>query len=138
MNLFAVLLVQTFGSVQTAMMSLYLSTTGGENWVIYYNMLWPTGFNSCSPILSVMLETRRKDMADARQLMELLRTSDLDHDGLISLKEFTECMRDPEFRSYFTTRSLDIKDAEMFYRMLSTVAGREEVDIRTFVATCLT
>ena len=30
-----------------------------------------------------------------------------------------------------------IKDAEMFYRMLTTVARRDEVDIRTFVAGCM-
>merc|ERR1711920_1067206 len=57
--------------------------------------------------------------------------------GKISLDEFVHAMEDPKFRYFFEVRGLDIKDAEMFFNMLTAVSGEDEVDISTFVSGCL-
>merc|ERR1712217_856251 len=48
-------------------------------------------------------------------------------------EEYTRFMQDPKFRSFFEMRGLDIKDAEMFFHMLTAVTQEDEVDIQSFV-----
>merc|ERR1712066_860626 len=80
-----------------------------------------------------MLQKQRKDHQDAQELRKLTMTADNDFSGTLSLEEYTRFMQDPKFRSFFEMRGLDIKDAEMFFHMLTAVTQRDEVDIQTFV-----
>merc|ERR1712217_674460 len=69
--------------------------------------------------------------------MRLTKKADKDGSGRLSLNEFITSMQDPRFRYFFEVRGLDIKDAEMFFHMLTSVSGADEVDISTFVSGCL-
>merc|ERR1712048_445890 len=57
--------------------------------------------------------------------------------GTISLPEFLQMLEDHRVRAYLNVRGIEVKDAEMFFRMLSTSSGTDEVDIHSFVEGCL-
>merc|ERR1711963_542186 len=84
-----------------------------------------------------MIENHRKDTRDAKELRRLVEASDRDGNGALSLDEFMLVMKDPNFRSFCTLRGIDIKDAEIFFHMLSTMVGSGEVAIDTFVVSAL-
>merc|ERR1719254_304675 len=84
-----------------------------------------------------MLEKHKKDIKDAEELMTLIRRADQDKSGKLSMDEFVFSMNDPKFRYFFEIRGLEIKDAEMFFHMLTAVTGEDEIDISTFVSGCL-
>merc|ERR1712187_223219 len=51
--------------------------------------------------------------------------------------EFKHSLEDPIISSYLVALGLDIKDAEMFFRVLSEVAGRTELKIDEFTQNCV-
>jgi len=87
---------------------------------------------------TLMLEQRRKDEADAKELRELFRKLDVDCSGTISRKEFERCIKNGEVENFLVGRGIDIKDAKTFFTMLSESMDKEnEVDIGTVVGSCL-
>jgi len=90
------------------------------------------------PDLDMMImEKKRADMRNANALMAVCREADSNGSGTISFQEFEELMTDTKIRQTFELKGLDIKDAELFFRMLVGVDGDSEVDIDTFVAGCM-
>lgn len=87
---------------------------------------------------TLMLEQRRKDEADAKELRELFRKLDVDCSGTISRKEFERCIKNGEVENFLVGRGIDIKDAKTFFTMLSESMDMENgVDIGTVVGSCL-
>lgn len=169
-------LLDAFGSVEAAMLSLLMATTGGEDWVKLYDTLRPLGdfalgififyiafmhvavMNIVTSVFldkamtiaqpnveTVMLTKREKDMADTKELTELVSQMDTQKKGVITFSDFQQFMQTPKFRLYFDVRGLNVKDTAMFFRMLASsaltrpVEGREDhvVDLHSFVAGCM-
>lgn len=87
---------------------------------------------------TLMMEQRRKDDEDAKELRELFRKLDVDCSGTISEDEFQRCIKNGEVENFLVGRGIDIKDAKTFFTMLSESMDREnEVDIGTVVGSCL-
>eukprot|EP00929_Paragymnodinium_shiwhaense_P116445 TRINITY_DN8599_c0_g1_i1.p1 TRINITY_DN8599_c0_g1~~TRINITY_DN8599_c0_g1_i1.p1 ORF type:complete len:779 (+),score=176.52 TRINITY_DN8599_c0_g1_i1:131-2467(+) len=84
-----------------------------------------------------LLEKHRHDVEDAKELMRILRMADVDRSGMVSLDEFEEFMTNETFREYFDMRGIDVKDTEMFFHMIATSTGCDEVDLEAFVGSCL-
>merc|ERR1712060_410477 len=75
---------------------------------------------------------------DLQELMDLSQQAiDSDGSGTISLAEFASFLNDDLYRSFFEVRGIDIKDAAMFFDLLSKVAGTNEVQLDLFVEGCL-
>merc|ERR1719382_784185 len=86
---------------------------------------------------TLMMEQRRKDEVDAKELRELFRKLDVDCSGTISEDEFQRCIKNGEVENFLVGRGIDIKDAKTFFTMLSESMDKEnEVDIGTVVGRC--
>eukprot|EP00929_Paragymnodinium_shiwhaense_P090988 TRINITY_DN5104_c0_g1_i2.p1 TRINITY_DN5104_c0_g1~~TRINITY_DN5104_c0_g1_i2.p1 ORF type:complete len:704 (+),score=127.31 TRINITY_DN5104_c0_g1_i2:60-2171(+) len=86
---------------------------------------------------SELLEKHRRDVNDAKELLSILEMADVDCSGMLSREEFREFLHDDKFRGYFDMRGIDVKDAEVFFEMISTSTASSEVDLEAFVGSCL-
>jgi len=81
-----------------------------------------------------LLEKRRQDVADIKDLMNLIGAIDKDNSGTITLEEFKTFLSRPHSRAFFELRNIDIKDAEMFFLMLQAAAGTEDIRVDIVVS----
>jgi len=52
---------------------------------------------------------------------------------VISLNEFVKALENEKVKTYLQLQGLDVKDAEMFFRMLLSASYSDEIDISAFV-----
>jgi len=86
---------------------------------------------------ALMLDKHHQDIMDAKHMSEVFAHLDTDHSGNISVQEFMEMTQDPVFLEFMQIRGIDIKDAKMFFNMLVSGSRGSEVDIKTFIGSCL-
>eukprot|EP00929_Paragymnodinium_shiwhaense_P061670 TRINITY_DN30828_c0_g1_i1.p1 TRINITY_DN30828_c0_g1~~TRINITY_DN30828_c0_g1_i1.p1 ORF type:complete len:773 (-),score=123.88 TRINITY_DN30828_c0_g1_i1:146-2464(-) len=160
--------LESFGSVQRGMLSLFAATSGGEDWFTYYHMLESVGqlyaafflfyivffmvaawnivtglfvdraLKLAQPDLDLLARDKLKqDQSDAKDLQVILRSLDADGSGRITHDEVQQLVHDIRFRNKLTVLGIDIKDVDMFYRMLASVTHEDEVRIDAFVAGCM-
>jgi len=84
-----------------------------------------------------MLRKHREDLQRASEIVKILEDTDTNKTGTISLMRFKQYMQIPRFRNFFEFRDLEIKDAEMFFRILSSVSNSEDVKYDTFAYGCM-
>jgi len=131
-------LLQYAGVGTATIYLMYIVFTNIAAWNIITSIFLEKVTSLAQPDLDTqMIQKHRKDMADAEELKKLTKLADVNESGKLSLDEFVDFMDDSKFRSFFELRDLDIKDAEMFFHMLCEVTGSEEVDISTFVTSCM-
>jgi len=157
-----------FGSVFTAMATLYMATTGGDDWRNFYDALGQTGsmnalififfisffnfavFNVLTGIFvenamkvskedrdMLVVEQRRKEMFDTESLRRLCHQMDEDASGTITWSEFEEALNKGTVSTHLAAIGLDVHDAEMFFEMLASISGSDEVNIDDFVLGCM-
>jgi len=80
-----------------------------------------------------LLAKRRIDLEKVRSIKSFFKSLDLNQSGTLSVSELQQCMHDMRTATYFEMMGLDIKDAELFFAMLTSMSGKEEVDVHTFV-----
>eukprot|EP00929_Paragymnodinium_shiwhaense_P066498 TRINITY_DN33366_c0_g1_i4.p1 TRINITY_DN33366_c0_g1~~TRINITY_DN33366_c0_g1_i4.p1 ORF type:complete len:665 (-),score=128.47 TRINITY_DN33366_c0_g1_i4:135-2129(-) len=87
----------------------------------------------------LMMQKRRQDEHDEREMFHLCELMDLDGSKTISLAEFEMYMQSCDLRQYLDLRGIDVKDATLFFSMLCATAhvSGEEVDMHTFIKGCL-
>lgn len=157
----------SFGSVEQATFSLFrgisgsdwtiyyeiVSKTGWVNSIIfltYVVIVWlsVTNIITCifvekamklaQPDLEEMMFSKHKeDIQQADELEVLFSRLDLNHNGTISWKEFQARLQDMEIISYLEISGLAVDDAEMFFKMLLSISGKETVDLESFVFGCM-
>mmetsp|Transcript_41825 Transcript_41825/g.94076 ORF Transcript_41825/g.94076 Transcript_41825/m.94076 type:complete len:699 (+) Transcript_41825:155-2251(+) len=161
-------LIELFGRVSRAMLSLYQSATGGEDWHIFYTSIEKTGvFNSILYIFfigfiqiallniltgifvenamklaqpdreTLALEQRKREIIEADEMMQLCEEMDMDQSGTINAQEVGAVLRSRRMRAHLAVLGLEIRDAEMFFKMLAAVTENDEVDIHSFVSGCM-
>eukprot|EP00928_Gymnodinium_smaydae_P054792 TRINITY_DN38500_c0_g1_i1.p1 TRINITY_DN38500_c0_g1~~TRINITY_DN38500_c0_g1_i1.p1 ORF type:complete len:311 (+),score=66.09 TRINITY_DN38500_c0_g1_i1:94-1026(+) len=108
-------------------------------WNIITGLFLEKAMGMAKPDLeSLAFERQSQDHRDIKELLILCRGLDADGSGLITFDEFADFMRNEQFRVFFDLRGIDIKDTEMFFRMLCSLDGmKDAVDLKTFVAGCL-
>eukprot|EP00929_Paragymnodinium_shiwhaense_P011877 TRINITY_DN11824_c0_g3_i1.p1 TRINITY_DN11824_c0_g3~~TRINITY_DN11824_c0_g3_i1.p1 ORF type:complete len:650 (-),score=113.55 TRINITY_DN11824_c0_g3_i1:279-2228(-) len=84
-----------------------------------------------------VLNRRRGDLEDAKELMHLCASADIDKSGSISHVEFDKFMQCPMIREFFLIRGLDIKNAAHFFSVINQASDGEEVGLEDFVGSCL-
>jgi hypothetical protein len=161
-------LTQSFNSVQTAMITMFKTVTGGEDWANFYTAMLPLGFrysglyiffiafcnfafmnvltgmfmenamNFAKPDREAMAhEMHKADLQQVRALTELFEELDEDKDGAMTQQEFLDCMTNhPAVKDLFSSQGLEIKDTELFFRMLQDHEG-VPMDINDFVDGCM-
>ncbi|CAE8636687.1 unnamed protein product [Polarella glacialis] len=158
-----------FGSVQKAMLSLFMATTSGCDWQdLYRNMIedmdWLTaamflffiGFMHVA-LLNVLtglfvesalklaeperdakaLQKRKTDKLEWEELVALSREIDLDNSGYINTEELITILQDDVMKSRFAVLGLDVRDADIFFGMLNTIHGTDQIEIEAFAAGCM-
>merc|ERR1712176_245794 len=157
---------QYYGSVEQPCLTLYKVSSGGKDGEIPYNIIVEAGllynlayiffimfFNFA--VLNILtgifmekalhntrpdrdsqaLEQRRADEKEQKELAKLF--SDLSgEDGIMTRDEFTYHMKDLEVRSTLINLGLEVKDADMFFNILTSITGRDECVIDDFVHYC--
>lgn len=80
---------------------------------------------------SLVMEHHLKDVQDAQALLELfcsrLGCSD---SSSICYAQFKLLTEQHNFRTYLSARGIDIKNVEVFFRMLATASGNSEVELK--------
>eukprot|EP00929_Paragymnodinium_shiwhaense_P096486 TRINITY_DN58080_c0_g1_i2.p1 TRINITY_DN58080_c0_g1~~TRINITY_DN58080_c0_g1_i2.p1 ORF type:complete len:572 (+),score=71.00 TRINITY_DN58080_c0_g1_i2:105-1820(+) len=79
----------------------------------------------------------RLDVKDAKTLMRLCRSGDVDHSGALSREEFVRIMESEEVQQFFHTKGLDIKNTAHFFELMNSVTEGEEIELEYFVGSCL-
>eukprot|EP00929_Paragymnodinium_shiwhaense_P116549 TRINITY_DN8618_c0_g1_i3.p1 TRINITY_DN8618_c0_g1~~TRINITY_DN8618_c0_g1_i3.p1 ORF type:complete len:549 (-),score=88.75 TRINITY_DN8618_c0_g1_i3:160-1728(-) len=130
-----------------------VETTGAMNCTLFLSMLIFFAVAVWNIVASVFVENtikaatidreeqvlaqHRADIDDAKELMQLCRSADIDKSGSISREEFEKFMDSPLIREFFLIRGLDIKNAAHFFEMMNQVTDGDEVDLEQFVGSCL-
>jgi hypothetical protein len=127
------------GDIRAAVYVFYILFFVVAIWNIITSVFVEKVLNLAKPdIDTLMMEQRRKDDEDAKELRELFRKLDVDCSGTISAEEFERCIKHGDVERFLVGRGIDIKDAKTFFTMLSESMEKEnEVDIGTIVGSCL-
>jgi len=86
---------------------------------------------------TLLSEKQKEDYESAHALKQLALDIDENHDQNIDFDEFKNLMANEKVRAYFELKGLQIKDAELFFRMLSQVSQSDGVDIDAFISGCM-
>jgi hypothetical protein len=141
---------QDFGSVETAIITLFKATTGGDDWANFYEALMPTGnawiflLFTCFTHIALMniltglfvekamklaepdkealfIEKRKAEIHQMEEITRLCEDMDIDHNGMISHQEFRNQMKTPGSKLRTYLGTLGLTgDAELFYHMVKS------------------
>lgn len=142
-------IVSLLGQFYTACFLFYIAFFTVAVFNVVTSVFLDKAMRLATPDVEVlMLERERRDISDTRELYELCiehLLSDTDPgigNNSISFDEFMDFMSDERFKLYFDVRGIDIKDAEMFFKMLVSTTGIPQtdprVDLHAFVQGCMT
>lgn len=135
--------IQRSGAFFDFVFLFYIAFFAIVAWNIVMSTFVEKALKLATPDIDTMvMEQRRKELHYARELTNILESCmDENGDHVISLHEFKTHMMDQKVRKFFQARDLDMKDAELFFRMLASVENADgldgNVDIRTFVLGCM-
>jgi len=85
----------------------------------------------------LLLNKHKEELESAKELKRIVIDLDVTDSSSITLEELQRCMQDVRFATYLELKGLDIKDAELFFRMLLDMSDCSTVDINTFIGGCL-
>jgi len=130
--------VSEAGPVATLFYTSYLIFFFIAAWNIITSLFIEKAMTLAQPDLETqMLKKHKEDMQHASDIVKILEETDNEKSGTISLCRFKQYMQIPRFRTFFEFRDLEIKDAEMFFRMLSAVSNSDDVPYDTFAYGCM-
>jgi hypothetical protein len=107
-------------------------------WNVVTSLFIEKAMSTAQPDMSNLIyEQHMRDLKYSEELMSIIQALDTDHSGTISYQEFLSFFQNERYRAFFVARGIDIKDAQKFYQILSSIAGTEEVDCDSFVQGCM-
>jgi len=161
-------ILQKFGSIAKAFMTLFKSISGGEDWgpiydltqqvgtlcsvscLVYIVFVWLSVTNIITALFvdkamrqakpqadEQVLEKHKEDLSRIEELTRLFLSMDKDGSATLTYPELVDAMQDSRISSYFELQGLDIKDVQMFFKLLAQVSGSTEIDREAFVSGCL-
>lgn len=86
---------------------------------------------------NVLLEFRRSQNGALEAAERVFTRIDHDDSGDITLNEFLAHSQSDEVQALMSTIGLDVRDAELFFRMLHECSPGEKVNVKLFVEGCL-
>lgn len=119
-------------SMLSAVFLLFVSLFTISVWNIVTSTFVEKALKIAQPDLeSLVMEHHLKDVQDAQALLELfcsrLGCSD---SSSICYAQFKLLTEQHNFRTYLSARGIDIKNVEVFFRMLATASGNSEVELK--------
>lgn len=156
-----------FPTVQTAILTLYQCTSGGNDWEQVYTAVERCGFAAAFAFIfflgffnfavlnilaavflektlrnaepdreAMMLEQRRNWVLESQALTELFQRMDSEGLGCINYHQFEENLKDSKVRLYFASLGLEVNDAKMFFKVLTSISGTSDIAIDDFIDHC--
>eukprot|EP00930_Biecheleria_cincta_P096804 TRINITY_DN8859_c0_g1_i11.p1 TRINITY_DN8859_c0_g1~~TRINITY_DN8859_c0_g1_i11.p1 ORF type:complete len:620 (-),score=125.26 TRINITY_DN8859_c0_g1_i11:199-2058(-) len=89
---------------------------------------------------AIVMEQGIQDQREARHLTELFAGRALADDelaGSMGLEELRALAENAKFRAYLNARGIDIKNVEVFFKMLTSASGQNEVNIHVLANACV-
>lgn len=89
---------------------------------------------------AIVMEQSIQDQRETRHLTELFAGRVLDDDdsaGSVGLEELRALAGNTKFRAYLNARGIDIKNVEVFFKMLTSASGKDEVSIHVLANACV-
>lgn len=84
-----------------------------------------------------MLEKWREDITASADLRAMISHMDKDKSGKVNRAEWMRMVEEPDVVAHFELADLDIKDANDFFDAVVSLTGNDEIDIETFVESCM-
>jgi hypothetical protein len=107
-------------------------------WNVVTSLFIEKAMSAAQPDMSNLIyEQHLQDLTYAGELLAIVKQLDLDDSGTISYDEFLGLFQHDHYRAFFTSRGIEIKDAQRFFQILESIAGKDEVDIDSFVQGCM-
>jgi len=157
-----------FGSVWRALITLFKSTTGGDDWGPIYDLVSHAGilysliflffqafflFAFVNTVTSIFvdkaismarddndanrLKKEQEQMTAAQSLKQMLHQFDHDGNGTLSWRELHDLSRNEHIKARLEGLDLNVNDADHLFKMVSDLAGSDEVEIDLLVASWL-
>eukprot|EP00747_Dinoflagellata_sp_TGD_P214498 gnl/TRDRNA2_/TRDRNA2_87346_c0_seq1.p1 gnl/TRDRNA2_/TRDRNA2_87346_c0~~gnl/TRDRNA2_/TRDRNA2_87346_c0_seq1.p1 ORF type:complete len:516 (+),score=89.54 gnl/TRDRNA2_/TRDRNA2_87346_c0_seq1:2-1549(+) len=86
---------------------------------------------------SLIFEQRTQEMQDVEEMKALFRGFDRDGDGQITMKELREALTGEREKATLALHGLDVKDAEVFFNLVSEALESEAVNVDSFAESAL-
>lgn len=159
------LLISRLGSMEKGILALYQTTTGGEDWNLFYRSIQHTGELNCTLFLffvafaqfallniltgiyvenamklaqpdreKLAVSRRKAEITEAGELRRLFKSMDVSKKGCISEEQFMRQLNNANFKARLSLLGLDIKDAELFFKIIASNFDHHEVAIEAFVS----
>jgi len=139
-----------YGSVGRTLLTLFQSTTSGVDWrdcylpleqssgmlsavfLLFVSLFTISALKLAQPDLeSLVMEHHLKDVQDAQALLDLFCSRlGCSESSSICYGQFKLLAEQHNFRTYLSARGIDIKNVEVFFRMLATASGNSEVELK--------
>lgn len=146
-------IMDSFGSVQKAMVTLFKTAMGGQDWEVYYNLVEPFGnkvlflffvafiqiallniltgifvenaLKLALPDLEVLArEYRTNELDDAEALRQLCADTDLGNGGQpISKEDFIRALTVDKVRAYMSVLGLPFRNPSSLYKQICSITG---------------
>jgi len=85
---------------------------------------------------ALALERQRAEREDAEALRQLFHSLDFQGEGTLCWEELEDMVEDHMVRATFESLGIDVKDAEMFFEVLTHISGSDIIVIEDFVDGC--
>jgi len=122
------------GALNPAFFLVYIALVWLSITNIIISIFCDKALNLAQPDLDErLLEKQKRDLQKVREIKRFFGSLDLNKSGTLSIDELQACMHDVQSLAYFDLMGLDIKDAEFFFRMLTSHTEQTEVDVHGFV-----
>ncbi|CAK0799984.1 unnamed protein product [Prorocentrum cordatum] len=147
-----------FGSLQSAMLSLYEACTGGINWheildplmynfspavvVVFVLYMFFVIFALTNVVIRVFVESALRTAEDDKrrqlsaQMSSLFRQADEDSSGTVTWDEFQDHLAAPQLQTFLKAIDLDVDEARALFHLLD-VDDSGEIDAEELVHGCL-
>eukprot|EP00747_Dinoflagellata_sp_TGD_P096416 gnl/TRDRNA2_/TRDRNA2_166835_c2_seq1.p1 gnl/TRDRNA2_/TRDRNA2_166835_c2~~gnl/TRDRNA2_/TRDRNA2_166835_c2_seq1.p1 ORF type:complete len:204 (+),score=41.58 gnl/TRDRNA2_/TRDRNA2_166835_c2_seq1:2-613(+) len=90
-----------------------------------------------APRYQQITDERERMLGDVADFRDFIVELDVARDGKISMETFRELVHRPSFVAYLALIGLDIKDADMFFSMMSEACRSREIEVETFAQSCM-
>jgi hypothetical protein len=86
---------------------------------------------------AMALQLRKNELAERSELLRLCKGMDINSDGCLDQSEFSRHLTEGKLKQYLAVAGLDVKEADVFLKMISKAAHDAPIHIDDFVDGCL-
>merc|ERR1712125_121703 len=86
---------------------------------------------------ALALQERKQQLKEKNELLRVCKEMDINQDGYLDKNEFARYLKHGKLGAYLSVLGLDIREAEVFLKVLTKAAADAPIHIEDFVEGCL-